>query len=99
MLEILALIAMGKSIAAKARAKGRSGTPYVFLLLALWFGGEIFGAIVAAILTEPDANGEPNMLVMYLGALVCAAIGAVIAFVIVGALQPIREEQDEDDDY
>lgn len=96
MLEILILISLGRNIAAQARAKGRSGPAYVFLLLGFWFGGEILGAIAAAVISVAvTGEDEPNMLAMYVAALVTAIIGAVIAFKIVGALPPVETEFDE----
>ena len=98
MLEILILIALGKRIAAKARDKGRSGTAYVLLLLGMWLGGEISGGLVVGI-TEALISGrdEPALGLIYLGALIGATIGAVVAFLIVGAL-PAVDRDDEDDD-
>src|SRR5262245_15871710 len=103
MLEILILIKLGTNIAAKAREKGRNSVGYVFLLLALWFGGEIFGAIVAAVISVAVlGDAEPNLLLVIAGGLGCAAIGAVIAFQIVKALPSLRsddyEEYEEYDD-
>src|SRR4051794_24296428 len=43
MLEILILIALCRNIAAKARAKGRSGGGFGCLLVLLWVGGELCG--------------------------------------------------------
>ena len=97
MLEILILVRLGQSISAKAREKGRQGWPYVFLLLALWFGGEVFGGVTAALVTAGlDDDGEPNLLIAYLACLVCAAVGAFFAFKIVGALPPVESWDDED---
>jgi hypothetical protein len=82
MLEILLLIYLCKHVGRKLRDKGRSPGMYQFLLVALWFGGEIFGAIVAvAVLGLEGAGG-------YLGALVGAPGGATIAFVIANSLPP-----------
>ena len=93
MIEIFALIAMGKNISARAKSQGRSGVPFVLLLIALWFGGEIGGAIGGVVLSEVlDPGKEPNMLYCWLGAMVCAIIGAVIAFKIVGPLETGRSD-------
>ncbi len=100
MIEILILINLSKSIAAKAREKGRSGTPFVFLLLALWIGGEVFAAIVAGVLSMVVmGDDEPNLLLVYPAAIAGAVIGAVIAFQIVKAIAPARSHDDYDDDY
>jgi hypothetical protein len=99
MLEILILIALGKNIAAKARAKGRSGPPFVILLVVLWIGCELAGAVVAGIVSMVVfGGGEPELLVLYMGALPGAIIGALIAFGIVSALGPARP-RDREDDY
>jgi|SRR5579883_673054 len=100
MLEIIILFALGKNIAAKAREKGRSGGWFVFLLLGLWFGGEIFGAIAAG-LVGMIAMGEqePPLAMCYLGALAGAAIGAVIAFAIVSGISPAHTYDEDHDDY
>ncbi len=94
MLEILLLIHLSKKIAAKAREKGRSGGWFVLLLLFLWFGGEIAGAIAAAVALE--VAGEDNFFIVYLAALAGAVCGGVFAFLIVGALTPVRSEDDYD---
>src|SRR5262249_16297405 len=74
-LEILILISLGRNIAAQARAKGRSGPAYVFLLLGFWFGGEILGAIAAAVISVAvTGEGEPDKLAMYVTSLVTAII-------------------------
>jgi hypothetical protein len=99
-LEILILIGLGKNIASKANAKGRSGTAFVFMLLGLWFGGEIFGAILGVILAmgmDPHA-AEPNFFIIWVCALVGAAIGAVIAFAIVNSLADLSRYDDDFDD-
>lgn len=99
MLEILILIMLGRNIAAKARAKGRSGGWFVVLLLGLWFGGELFGGIAAGVVAMVAmGEAEPPFLPCYLGALVGAAVGAVIAFVIVNSVSPVRTYGNYDDD-
>jgi hypothetical protein len=75
MLEIIALIAMGKRIGSIMREKGRKGGWYQLLLVVLWIGGEFVGAIFGGIIT----NGRGG-LAIYLFALIGAAVGAAIAF-------------------
>lgn len=100
MLEIFALISLGKNIAAKARVKGRRGGPFVLLLVVLWFGGEIFGAIVAGVVSMVAlGDDEPNILILYLGAIPGAIIGAVVAFQIVKAITPASTRGDYEDEY
>ncbi len=81
-LEILFLVYLCKSLGQKLRDKGRSAGWYQFLLVVLWFGGEIFGGVVALVFGI-DGLG------MYLGALLGAAGGATIAFVIANSLAPL----------
>ena len=84
MLEILFLVYLCRQLGQTLRAKGRSAGWYQFLLVVLWFGGELFGGIVSLLLGI-DGLG------MYLGALLGAAGGAAIAFVIahsLGAVSP-----------
>jgi hypothetical protein len=63
---------MGKKIAAAAGEKGRGGALFVVLLILFWFGGEIFGGILGAILVR---GAEDKMAVVYLCALVGAGAG------------------------
>jgi len=99
MLEIVLLWAMGKKVAAIANAKGRSGTPYVFLLLGLWFGGEIGGAILGIVISiVAHPHEEPSIGLAYVLGLLGAAVGAILTFVIVNSLAPI-ERYDDDYDY
>jgi hypothetical protein len=99
MIEILVLITLSKNIAAKARAKGLSGGGFVVLLLVLWFGFE-FGAMIAAMVV---LGGDDNFLAAYGAALCGAALGGVLAFVIVGAVPAAARHDDYEephrDDY
>ena len=93
MIEIFVLITLSKNISARAKSQGRSGVPFVFLLLALWFGGEIGGAVagvVVSLILEP--NSEPEFILPWLLGIACAIIGAFIAFKIVGPLEPEHSE-------
>lgn len=101
MLEIFFLVFLGKKIAAKARDKGWSGGGAVLLLVGLWFGGEVAGAIAAVVvelMLDPDA--EPNFLIVLVGCYSCAALGAGVAFTAVGLLPEPQDSpyDDEDDD-
>ena len=92
MLEILLLYFLGQNISAKARDRGRSGPLFVVLLIAFWLIGEVMGAVVGTLLSA--GAEEPNMLLVYGGALAGAAAGAVLAFVIVGSLAPAERRTD-----
>jgi hypothetical protein len=85
-LEILFLVYLCRKLGAILRAKGRSAGGYQFLLVVLWFGGEIFGAVVTVAVLRMD--GAPA----YLGALLGAAGGATLAFVIANSLGPVVSE-------
>jgi hypothetical protein len=89
MLEILILFRLGRNIADRAKRKGLSSTAFVFLLLGFWFAGEIGGSILGAIvLLILNPHEEPNFLLIWLGSIVCAILGAVLAFKIVDWQQP-----------
>jgi hypothetical protein len=84
MLEILILFRLGSSIADRAKRKGLSSTAFVLMLLGFWFSGEIGGGIIGAIVSMIlNPHQEPHIGLIYLGALVCAILGAVLAFKIV----------------
>lgn len=84
MLEILLLIFLSKKIGGIARNKGRSGGGYIALLIFLWIGGEITGALIGAFATADSSN----QCVVYIMALFGAAAGALIAFTVASAMSP-----------
>ncbi len=65
MLEILILISLTKKIGEIMERKGHKSGWYKVLTVVLWFGGELMGAIVGAVITELTGV---NFLVAYLGA-------------------------------
>src|SRR4051812_6084390 len=87
MLEILFLWNLAKRIGVILREKGRKPLPFQVMLVLLWFCGEIAGGAVGAIVFDNPAGGFNGM--MYLFALLGAAAGATVTFVIVKNLQPI----------
>lgn len=87
MLEIIAVYLMAKKIAEMAAEKGRSAVPYVLMLIGLWIGGEVCGAVLGVILSK----GRENMLMVYGLALGGAIAGAIITFVVVSALPPVND--------
>jgi hypothetical protein len=58
--------------------------------------GAIAGAVVGMVAMGEE---EPPLLLCFLGALTGAAVGAVIAFVIVNSVAPVRKYNDYDEDF
>ncbi len=79
MLEILFLVWFVRKLAAMAKSKGRSGG-WGALGAAFWIGGEFFGIIAG---TAADAG-----MAAYGLALLCAGVGAGVAYAIVKSLGP-----------
>jgi hypothetical protein len=92
MIEILIVISLCRKIAEIAKSKGRAATGYVLLLILFWLGGEFCGAIFGAVATD----GQGGIL-LYVFALVGAAVGAGIVFMIVNSLPPVSVERDRYD--
>src|SRR5947209_5801550 len=106
MLEILLVVGLSKMIAATVREKGRKPTGYVVLLVLLWIGGEIMGAIVGVVIAalhNPGALHQDFNIGTYVCALIGAACGAAIAFVVAHSVAPLRQWPASghfgDDDY
>ena len=96
MLEIILLWVLGKKVAAIASNKGRSGTPYVLLLVLLWFCGEVGGVLAGIAVSQILVmNDDSEILVVIVGALIGAITGAVIAFVVVNSAIPAVRYDDE----
>ncbi len=76
MLEIILLVVLARKIGDICESKGRKATGYKILLVVLWIGGEFFGALIGALI----AGGEG--IAVYVFALLGAAIGAGIAFLL-----------------
>ncbi|HEY8076131.1 MAG TPA: hypothetical protein VIF62_18525 [Labilithrix sp.] len=77
MLEILFLVWFCRKLSSIAKAKGRSGG-WGGLGALFWIGGEIIGFIIGAV-----ADAGPGGYVL---ALLCAAVGAGIAYAIVKSI-------------
>jgi hypothetical protein len=92
MCEIVIIYRLCKQLAGMCKDRGRGAAGYVLLLILFWFGGEISGAIAGVVVTE----GKGGMVV-YVFALVGAAIGAAIVFAIVNSLPPTEAVADQDD--
>ncbi|MCX6328454.1 MAG: hypothetical protein NTZ85_02915 [Bacteroidia bacterium] len=83
MLEIILIYFLSKQIGIKAEDKGHRKGPYIFMFIILWFCGEIIGAIIGVRSTE-ELTAK-----VYLFALVGAALGTIISFVIVNSLKDL----------
>jgi hypothetical protein len=99
MLELLMLWQLGKSIAARARKKGRSAARYVLLLLALWFIGEALGAavcfVILAAFIGPD-RAEGGIILIYPASIVGASVGAYLSFTIASREPWLRSPPEAD---
>jgi hypothetical protein len=94
MIEILILFKMAGNIGRIVAAKGHPKFFYQFLLVALWFGGELAGGIFGYVLGMALADGEePSLGFPYLFALGTAVVGAVVAFAIAKRLPDRKAEE------
>lgn len=84
MLEIILLFFLTRKVGDICESKGRSGLPFKIMLVVFWLGGEIFGLILGAVISQGTGA------LMYVFALAGAAIGAGITFVIVKSLSPVE---------
>jgi hypothetical protein len=85
MLEIILLIALTRRIGHILEQKGRKSGWYKLLTVVLWFGGEVAGGIVGGVVV---AVSGVNELIIYLIALIGAAVGAGAAFLIAKGVTP-----------
>ena len=85
MLEILALLALTKRIGNIVESKGHKATKYKWMTVGLWFGGEIVGVILGAIIA---GGSDSAQCLIYVVALIGAAIGAAIAYSIANNVKP-----------
>ena len=102
MLEIIILIVLAKNIGKKVAEKGHKKFPYQLLVVALWFGGEILGGVLGAVIEIAAGEGqEPTLILDDFFGLAGAILGAVIAFAVAGRLEPVPRDEDwyPDDDY
>ena len=87
MLEIIALWALCRKIGQMVKAKGRKSGGYIALTIVLWIFGELVGAVMGALLTY---NSDSRCLV-YGIALLGAAVGAGIAYLIAKNVSPVAQ--------
>jgi hypothetical protein len=88
MLEIILLIFLCRKIGNIVGPKGYNSGWFKFFAVIGWFGGEIGGGIIGAIIgiVSNRGGGEPPMGMIYICALVGAALGIGIVFWIANSL-------------
>ncbi|HEV7404574.1 MAG TPA: hypothetical protein VGO11_16660 [Chthoniobacteraceae bacterium] len=84
MLEILLLIALCKKMGSMMRAKGyEKPFWFQFFVPVCWFGGEVAGAIIYAVLALSRGGSQEGFDFMgYVAALIGAGVGAGVIFLI-----------------
>ena len=78
MLEIFVVVLLGQRLGKRAEQRGLTKN-YGWLIVPFWLLPEFFGAMIASLLGA-------DTIVVYLAALVSAALGAVAAFGVMGRL-------------
>lgn len=99
MLEIIILFKLCGGIGRIARAKGRKAVGYQFMLVALWLIAEFTTAlacVIALTVIFGENEAEEKMFLVYLAAILGAAIGAFTAFTIVKALPEVQPPAEKD---
>jgi hypothetical protein len=92
--DLIILIILCRKIASIANDKGRSGVGYVFLLIALFLGGEFSGAFSGAILAIATGADSDDAVKGFaaIGGIAGLIVGSLIAFGIVHSLSDTRDE-------
>ncbi len=103
MIEIVVIVLVSIKIAFMMKEKGRNAAGYIVLFIGLWAGGEIIGA-VAGVLFEASQNpgglDSGVSFVILIFALIGAAIGGTIGYVIAHSMPPLEVVRRRDyDDY
>jgi hypothetical protein len=99
MLEIVLMIWLCKKIGRELREKGQNPTWYQVLTVVLWVGGEILGMLLGTLIGETlGGDGEPDACFAYLLALLGAAGGAGLAYLIASNVPPAFPKRDDFDD-
>ena len=90
MIEILVLFRLFKNIGLIVASKGRPKFLFQLLLVVFWFGSEIVGGFLGAVIEViATGNEEPSMLLAWLVGIAGAALSAFILFQIAKALPPL----------
>lgn len=90
MIEIIIVWQLCKKVGEIVREKGRKAFGWQFLTVVLWLGGEIFGAIVGAVMSGGEEGAG-----LYFMALIGAATGGVTAYAIAKLLPGVNEGYEE----
>jgi uncharacterized membrane protein YeaQ/YmgE (transglycosylase-associated protein family) len=90
MLEIILLVFLTRHVGEIVQAKGRRGGWYKLMTVLLWLGCEIVGAFIGGIVAAVSGSGT---FLIYIFALIGAAVGAGISVIIARAVPPLMYEQ------
>jgi hypothetical protein len=89
--EILVLMALGRIVAWKARAKGYNGCAFILLFLPLGILGELSGATAAATVAEMIDLEDLKLAASLFGGMIGGGIGAALMFAFIKLLPPASE--------
>jgi len=95
MIEIVVLYILAGKIGKIVESKGRKKIGYQFMLIGMWIGGEILGAIIGGVVAALADMEEAGGLLAVAFALGGAITGAVIAFQIAKNLSSPDSEEEE----
>ena len=98
MLEIFIVVHLCRKLGELCRSRGRTAGWYQLLLVVAWIFGEIFAAIMGAIVYflidgTNRADFEPPMAVLYLSGLAGAGLGAWSVFLLVKFLPNLKDDE------
>lgn len=80
MLEVICLIWLWKVNGRNALAHGQKPGKYRALTLMLWFGLEIMGSMMGALMADIISPGSDSMMLAYMFGIVGAAIGGMLSY-------------------
>ncbi len=89
MLEIMLLIFLTRKVGGIIEGKGRKAGWFKAMTVGLWIGGEIGGAIIGGIVVAISGAGQ---FLIYVAALLGAAAGAGIAYLIANNVTPVQAQ-------
>ncbi len=84
MLEIFAMLYLGKTIKEMVEPKGLSAAKYILIMLGLWLGCEFFGVVLGTLFFE-------EMFKIYIMGLLGAGIGGYLAYTVAYNADPIEQ--------